>query len=191
MVFAGPGDFEGIALKGNTAYVVRADGVLYEFDMTSNKKSEHNIGSALMQNIESLAYDAKNNRLLLTGKDEDPALPGYKGIYAFDLSGNSLVKDPVFKIELKEEPSSGKKGKNKALKPSALGVQPISNDIYILDGPKARLLWLDNRGNLKNSYELGNQFAQPEGISFSPQGDLYISNEGKKEAANIIALDIR
>lgn len=37
--FAGPGDYEGLALYGNTAYVVRADGNLYEINLKSEKSS--------------------------------------------------------------------------------------------------------------------------------------------------------
>jgi uncharacterized protein YjiK len=37
--FAGPGDYEGITVNGNTAYIVRADGRLYKVDMNAGKSS--------------------------------------------------------------------------------------------------------------------------------------------------------
>lgn len=191
IAFGGAGDYEGIAIKGNTAYVIRADGLLFEVDMQTRRTREHNIGSTLMQNIESLGYDSKNNRLLLAGKDEDPSQASYKGIYAFDLTSNTLLKDAVVQLKLTAQASTGKKGKKgNGIQPSALAVHPLTNEIYMLDGPKARLLIVDDSGKIKSTYELGNNFAQPEGISFSAAGKLYISNEGKKNEANIMAVEI-
>jgi len=192
ITFTGPGDFEGIAIKGNTAYVIRADGMLFEVDMDTKKTKEHKIASTTVQNIEGLCYDSKNNRLLLAGKDEDPALPGYKGIYAFSISKNIFLTEPIFKIALENEKLTNRKTKkNRSLTPSAIGIHPLTNDLFIIDGPKARLLILDNAGNIKSPYELGQRFAKPEGITFTSQGDIYISNEGKKNAANIIQVEIR
>jgi uncharacterized protein YjiK len=37
--FSTAGDYEDITLKGNTAYIVRADGTLYEVDINSTKNS--------------------------------------------------------------------------------------------------------------------------------------------------------
>ena len=191
IIFTGPGDFEGIAVKGNTAYVVRSDGKLFEVDMLTKKTKEYDIGSAIIQNIEGLCYDAKNNRLLFAGKNQDLALPGYKGIYAFDITGTRFINEPVFKIKLEdlEQANQGSK-KHRLLMPSAIGIHPLTNDLFIIDGPKARLLILDSKGNIKSPYELGTGFAQPEGITFTPQGDIFISNEGKRNAANIIQVEI-
>jgi hypothetical protein len=53
------------------------------------------------------------------------------------------------------------------------------------------LLILDKAGSIKELYQLDqNEFSQPEGISFSPTGDLFISNEGKKEPGNIMRVKI-
>mgnify|MGYP003577667834 CR=1 FL=1 len=57
--FAGSGDYEGIALKGNTAYVLRADGVLYEVNMDGAQASlkEHKTVLTVEHNVEGLTYD--------------------------------------------------------------------------------------------------------------------------------------
>jgi len=189
--FAGIGDYEGMALEGNTAYIVRSDGVLFEVDMAKEKSKEFKTYLTTKNNIEGLCLDKKNNRLLLAGKDEDSRYPGYKCIYAFDLSQKILLPEPVIKIDLNNELLQKTKGKkNNGFKPSDIGINPATNDIYLTDGANARLMIIDASGQIKKVFELGKDFAQPEGITFSPKGDIFISNEGKRIPGNIIALEI-
>lgn len=193
--FAAPGDFEDVAAIGNTAWIVRADGRLYEVNLSSEKPAakEYTTSLTVEHNVEGLAYDEANNRLLLAIKDDEPNDASYKGIYAFELATKSFVNDPVFKIELDHEVFSGsEKGKKgKQFKPSAIGVHPITKEIYVTDGPKARLLIMDSNGNIKDLVQLGKRFEQPEGISFNPQGDLFISNEGNKQPGNILQVTLK
>jgi uncharacterized protein YjiK len=189
--FAAPGDFEDIALIGNTAWIVRADGRLFEADVTGNKQArEYETPLTVEQNIEGLSYDKKNNRLLLSVKDGE-AKNGYKGIYAFDLSKKTLAAEPVIRINVNHDLlSSGSAKKAKEIRPSAIGIQPTTGDLYVTDGPQRRLIVMDAAGNVKNSLSLGKAFQQPEGIAFSPQGELFISNEGTKEPGNIMQVSV-
>jgi uncharacterized protein YjiK len=192
--FAGAGDFEGITVKGNFAYAVRADGKIYEVDMNVGKNSAQEFSTSLTleHNVEGLCYDQKNNRLLLAIKDEEPGNPGYKGIYAFDLSKKSFVQEPVFKISMQDDVIATSKGKkDKPVMPSAIAINPLTSEIFITDGPKSNLLILDPSGKTKKLVQLGQDFAQPEGITFSPQGDIFISNEGNKQAGNILKVELK
>lgn len=192
--FAAAGDFEDITLVGETAWVVRADGKLFEVDVKSGKAAQHNTLLTVEHNVEGLAYDKASNRLLLAIKDEEPGGADYKGIYGFDLATKKLAKDPVYKIDLAHDlfaEGKGKKGKKgKAVKPSAIGIHPSTGEIYVTDGPKSRLLIMDSKGEIKNLVELGKAFEQPEGLAFGPQGELYISNEGNKQPGNILAVTL-
>lgn len=191
--FTGVGDFEDLVLIGTTAYIVRSDGKLFEVDINQGKSSvkEYSTPLTAKHNVEGLCFDKKNNRLLMAIKDEEPGKPGYKGIYAFDLEQKKFVKEPAYKIDLGHDvlSSSGNK-KQKGIKPSAIGIHPVSGDIYITDGPKSGLLVMDETGNPKMLYKLGKEFEQPEGIAFSPGGEIFISNEGTKQPANIIRIEI-
>ncbi|RYY43977.1 MAG: hypothetical protein EOO06_18900, partial [Chitinophagaceae bacterium] len=190
--FTGAGDFEGITLKGDKAYVVRSDGVIFEVDMRTGKAAEYKTFLTAANNIESLVYQASGNRLLTAAKEPDTDDPGYKNIYAFDLATKTLLKEPVMRINIDDSEfhQSGKSGKKKKyFMPSAIAVHPVQNDIYILDGPRSRMLVAGPDGQVKKLYELGNQFYKPEGISFSPAGDLFISNEGKKIPGNILQVE--
>lgn len=190
--FSGVGDFEGIGLNGSTAYIVRSDAVIYEVDMNTGKSAEYKTFLSVKNDVESLCYDAKNNRLLIAGKAPDAAFAGFKCIYAFDLSTKTLLKEPVFKINLDNELMSyGKSKKNKRFSAAAISIHPVTNDMYLTDGTTSKLLVTDGAGNIKKLYELGRYFAQPEGLTFSPQGTLYISNEGRKIAGNIMEVQIK
>ena len=191
--FAGPGDYEGITLNGTLAYVLRADGRIYEMNMNSDQSSvkEYKTHLTADHNVEGLCFDKKNDRLLLAIKDDEPGKKDYKGIYAFDLKSKKMPTNPVFKIELNNSLLAEKEGKkSKSIKPSEIGIHPLTNDIYIVDGPNAKLVLMDASGNLKELFQLGKDFSQPEGITFSPQGDIFISNEGTSQPGNIIQVKL-
>jgi uncharacterized protein YjiK len=192
IAFGAPGDYEDIALVGEKAWVVRADGKLFEVDMASGKATAHNTPLTENHNVEGLAYDKANNRLLLAIKDEEPGGADYKGIYGFDLAGKKLAKEPVYRIDVTHEAFASDKGKkkSKSVKPSAIGIHPSTGEIYVTDGPKSRLLIMDKSGAIKEVLQLGKSFEQPEGITFSPGGELYISNEGNKQPGNILAVTL-
>ena len=189
--FASPGDYEDIALVGRTAWVVRADGKLFEVDLNSGKATQHSTPLTQEHNVEGLAYDKANSRLLLAIKDDEPNGADSKGIYGFDLATKKLANSPVYKIDLAHEQfATGKGKKGKGIKPAALGIHPATGEIYVTDGPKSRLLIMDSKGAIKELLPLGKAFEQPEGLTFSPEGDLYISNEGNKQAGNILSVTL-
>ncbi|HYH16158.1 MAG TPA: hypothetical protein VD794_13105, partial [Flavisolibacter sp.] len=101
--FGEAGDYEGIAVAGNTAYVMRADGKLFEAtNFLEGKPSVKQYATPLTakQDVEGLAYDKKNNRLLIAIKGNEPNTKDYKGIYAFDLKAKQMAADPVYKVDL-------------------------------------------------------------------------------------------
>ena len=72
------------------------------------------------------------------------------------------------------------------MQPSAIAIHPKTGDLYITDGAKPKLLIMDQQGAIKTVKILNSkEFNQPEGISFSPEGGLFISNEGSKQPGNI------
>ena len=194
--FSGAGDYEGVTLAGNTAYVLRADGKIYEVENINAAKpavKEYTTHLTVKQDVEGLTYDKNNNRLLAAIKGDDPSGQSYKGIYAFDLKTKKMAQEPVYKIDLDHQVFAGTKGKkkNKILEPSEIAVHPTSGEIYISDAD-GKLLVMDNNGSIKNLYKMTDDaFTQAEGLSFSPDGKLYISNEGKKDAGNILEVQLK
>lgn len=194
--FGDNGDYEGIALKGKTAYVVSSEGRLYEIDnidKATPKVKEYNTPLTEKHNVEGLCLDQKHNRLLLAIKDAESGNKDYKGIYAFDLAEKKMTEAPVFKINLKDPVFKNVNAKKSdgVMKPSEISINPVSDNIYLTEGTRPKLLIMDQKGNLITFYQLDEAtFAQPEGMAFSPEGDLYISNEGNKGSGNILEVRI-
>ncbi len=201
--FAGPGDYEGLALAGESIWILRSDGNLFEINSLNTDKpaiKEYDTPLSAKENAEGLCFDSKNNRLLIALKEGGLLGNDSKGIYGFDLSSKKMADDPVYTIDLKNKifaelhsfkKNKKKKEKNEALMPSAIAIHPVTGDIYITDGRNPKLLIMDHTNAIKALHPLDkNRFAQPEGITFSNSGELYISNEGVKGAGNILKLEI-
>ncbi|HET7898550.1 MAG TPA: hypothetical protein VFL47_12780, partial [Flavisolibacter sp.] len=65
--------------------------------------------------------------------------------------------------------------------PSAVAVHPVSGDIYVLSTRKTKGLAQYSRdGKILGFQEIDKDLMpQPEGLCFSPNGEMYISTEGK------------
>ena len=101
--FADPGDYEGISIANEDAYVLRSDGAIFEVAGFKNENptvKSYKPSLPATINMEGMAYDDQNNRLLLAPKGYDPKLKGHKAIYAFSLDTKKLETDPIIKIPL-------------------------------------------------------------------------------------------
>lgn len=194
--FADDGDYEGLAIDNEDAYVLRSDGVLFEVDDYENEDPDvkkYETSLTAHQNTEGLCLDKANNRLLIAIKDEEKDDEKYKGIYAFNLTSKKLVKNPVYKINL-EDPIFDRLDVNQLIKkmsPSDLAIHPGTGDFYVVDGRRPKLLILSPSGEPKELYLLDHDdFHQPEGIGFDANGNLYISNEGHGNPPDILKVKL-
>lgn len=193
IAFAGKGDYEGVAVAGKTIYVLQANGTIFEIRNYAAKSSVKLYETHLKkkQDSESLTYDRKNNRLLVAIKTVESDNADYKGIYAFDLKSKTMDTKPVYHIDLKNEVFKNEKSKDKAIQPSDIEVHPLTDEIYIIEGTKPKLLILNSNGTVKSLFKLKrSDFSQPEGLSFSPEGLMYIANEGKDNPGNIVQVEL-
>jgi|25_taG_2_1085351.scaffolds.fasta_scaffold03031_5 uncharacterized protein YjiK len=194
--FGNGGDYEGIAVIKDDAYVLRSDGVLFEVKDFTGKNpqvqkhvTEANNFSKI--NLEGLCADPENNRLLLAvkeGKDFDEQ----KGVYVFDLHKKDSDKDPLFMLRLSDPVFKTLKTKLKEkFSPGEIGVHPNTGEYYILDGTRPKLLITEKDGTPKELFMFKpRDFGNPEGLTFSPDGDLYISNEAEDAPANILQISL-
>ena len=184
--FAQPGDYEGIAVNSGDAYVLRSDGTILEIIDFRDDKREVNMYETSFtsdSNMESLEWDAGTNSLLLAPKDHDMNSDFSKGIYSFSLASKKLQDRPVHTIDMTDKVLKRYRNNDiyKTFRPSDLAIHPKTKDIFILEGVKPKLLVLDPNGKAKEVQFFDKKaFPQPEGITFSPDGALYIATEAKK-----------
>ena len=192
--FGSGGDYEGIAVIGKDIYVLRSDGIIIEisnFAGTNQQVKKHATGISKISgiNLEGLCADPKNNRLLVAVKERKRA-PGHKEIYSLDLNRKFSEQEIAFKIDFSDPIFQNVNGKKKFM-PGEIGLHPETGEFYILDGTEPKLLIAGQNGNLKELFWLKlEEFGNPEGLSFSPEGDLYISNEAENGPANILKVTL-
>ncbi len=209
--FAGSGDYEDLVKVGSDMYVITSEGTLSQI---KNFESTNPVLTAIVtpfskkNDIEGLAYDAKNDRLLIApkehGLDQNKTT---KEIYGFDLKTMKFQAKPAYSIRLNEieaqfhgdalEESSkkflkaiGNQNMNKIFRSSAITVKESTGEIFVLSSLNGLIIILNSQGVLNKIIQFsGVEYKQPEGIAFAPNGKLYISNEGGKSGiGNIIEL---
>ncbi len=198
--FGPEGDYEGLVHHDADFYIVRSDGQLTHADAKGKVIKVYDLPLSESDNIESLALDIKNNRLLLGQKDGEKGRQ-LKKIFAFDLKTKSLSKAPALQIDYEQiiascgsgatEKGKGKKSKKgDDVRPSEMIIDPKNGDILIADGPSSRIFVVDNNGKFKHILTLDKKrFPQAEGLAFDPNGELYVSSEGTKNPAIIAHIE--
>jgi uncharacterized protein YjiK len=198
VTFAKSGDYEGIVILKDEAWVLRSDGDLYHVsEINTNKPSITKIETMLKHkdDTEGLTYDAQENQLLI-GLKEPPELDGKRrndkrAIYTYDLERNFMSASPYMTLDMSElkrvyeNQVPGKKSnkfdpeKKQEFQPSDLAIHPITGHIYHIAAKGQLLVVSDRRGIIRFVRNLPDKiFKQPEGISFDPRGHMFIASEG-------------
>lgn len=199
------GDYEGVEVVDQDIYVVKSSGTLYHVEHPDSKRqvvTKYNQFLNGDNNVEGLALDTANNRLLLACKgeaDTDPAKGPARAIYAFDLDTKQLLRDPAYCIRQKDvldflgvSPLARKVGKlveffdpeenDFSFSPSGIAIHPQTGDLYILSAVGNVLMVLGADGAIRHLAKLDKDIhEQPEGICFDQAGTLYIANEAGNE----------
>jgi hypothetical protein len=189
--FGKGGDYEDLAVAGNSIFVLEAGGTLHEIAgyMDQSPKIREYDGTPPDLDSEGLWFSQDSNRLLIAvkeSKSKEKDLP--PSVYAFNLQTRRMAKDLVYELGT-DDPvfkESGGKDQGGRFKPSAIAVHPVTGEIYLLEGVKPRLLILDAAGNPRKLYRLPKDIKQPEGLAFSPDGQLYMCSEGTKKLPGTI-----
>ena len=201
--FAGEGDFEGITRAGNTIYVLRSEGILYEISDYKAKKPkvQYYVTGIPASESEGLCYDKKNKRLLISCKDgyRNDGTKNKQLLYSFDLTTKKLSAEPVFVLDIKELRKVVKDNRIKIpgidkdkiddlnFRPSDIALNPLTGKLFLLSASDYTLIVADMSGKIESIEPLRKEFfRQAEGITFSPTGDLFISNEGAGKKPTLV-----
>jgi uncharacterized protein YjiK len=175
------GDFEGIAVKRDTIYVVSSNGNIYEFPAAPNKGRTpfrlYKTPLSQKNDIEGLEYDPETDCLLLACKgDPGKGYGGKKAIYAFSLKTRELLNPPRFLIALDEV----KKHSEADFNPSGIALNPVSGTFFIISADGESIIEIDRNGKLLDQQEILKKVnSQPEGIAFAPDSSLILCNDGQ------------
>lgn len=210
--FGEDADYEGIDIVGETAFILKNNGQIFRVKNFENKDLKvKKLQTPLNEknNTEGLAFDALSNSLLISCKgspsiEKENLYEGYKAVYRFDLEKEKLNKTPHFLINLDSldgfidhnlftkfsiqfAKKLGFTESETNFKPSGIAIHPLSGQIYIISSAGKLLTIMSRSGEILAVKELDVIiFRQPEGICFSPTGDLFISNEGQGDKGYIL-----
>jgi uncharacterized protein YjiK len=203
--FGDDADYEDIAIVGKTAFILRNNGQIFRVKNFENKDLKvKKVQTPLKEknDTEGMAFDALSNSLFISCKaspsiEQENLYEGYKAVYKFDLGAEKLIKTPHFLIDLEILDSYidhnaftkfsiqfakrlGFIESETNFQPSGIAIHPLSGQIYIISSVGKLLIIMSSSGKVLDVQELdATLFRQPEGICFSPTGDLFISNEGQ------------
>lgn len=198
-LFGEKGDYEGVEMINDTAYVLKSNGDIFYFPLQDKgigevKKIKTDLSNR--NDTEGLGFYYETEEVLIACKEN----PGTKkvdikksrSIYKVDLAEKKFKKKPKYIIDgksynkmLEKKDLSSKK--HLPFKPSGVAVHPKSNFVFIIGSVGKMMIILNSHGEIENLVPLDPKiFMQPEGICFSPNGDLYISSEGRGKKGYIL-----
>jgi len=179
------GDFEGIAIKKDTLYMVESNGNIFAFrEGENNSRVKFQMYRTPLNHgndVEGLEYDPETDCLLLVCKGE-PSLgkkkhQGYKALYAFSLKTYTLFEKPRFLIPLDAVAKNARRGQ---FNPSGIARHPKSGTFFIITADGESIIELSKDGQVLAQQEISKKAnSQPEGIAFAPDLSMILCNDGQ------------
>lgn len=194
--FGKGGDYEELVYTGKDWLVLKSNGTIYQvsylFSDTTESTAYH-FPVRGKRDMEAAYYDIQRNQLMVICKscEEDKKTP-FTSVYAFRLDSMAYLQDTAFRIRSEDIPGLAE-SPSRYFRPSGAAVHPIEKRVYIVASINELLVITDLQGNVQEAHRLPRKhFSQPEGITFAPNGDMYISNEGDDEyTADILKFKYR
>jgi hypothetical protein len=152
-----------------------------------------------------------NDRLLIackgkTGKGDENK--DKRSIYSFDLATKTLSAKSAFtfdvnallkfalknKIKLKTRKIKKDPVPEPVLKfrTSAICIHPVTKKLFLISSEDHLLFIFDINGRIEHVEKLNHKmFIQPEGLTFTNNGDMLISNEGRDKSPTILRFNYK
>jgi len=178
-------DFEGIATKGDTVFLVTSNGTIFRFRQAADGSHvrfsvmKTPLGSA--NDVEGLEYDPGTDCLLLACKgragltrEEQKRWKDFRAVYAYSLKEGKLQREPRFLIPL------GVLGGR--FNPSGIARHPLAGTFFVLAAEGSRLVELAPSGEILGVQEIrAKENPNPEGITFLGNGTLVLVNDAETD----------
>jgi len=185
--FAKKGDFEELDFDGTFWYAVTSTGEIHRVANAFTDSFSTSVFPFTEKGVEfeTIAYDRARNKLFILTKVAGGLMEGKIPAYTLDTTTRSFSYDPAYSPDTASIARlSGKK--KTTFRPTSAAFHPRTGELFIIS-VNDRLLVIMKDGEVKQVYKLAKAtFRQPEGICFSANGDLYISNEAQDATGNIL-----
>ena len=172
-------DFEDIVFLDSTFYVMVSNGDIDKITFENGKiavaKVDFPNASKKVNEFESMYYSQDNNKMIMICKQCEDDKKSTLSSYYFSDSAHQFVPYETMQTEPVFQRIGSKKEK---IKPSAAAVNPLTKELYVLCSVN-KIIFIENaQGKVKEVIKLDPKiYKQPEGMAFTPDGDLIISNE--------------
>jgi uncharacterized protein YjiK len=180
-------DYEDLVLVDSTFYVLNSNGniVVVSFSGNALNSKQYEFPEKAKQEFEALYYDKKMEKLVLICKDCDEEIKTTSTAYTFD--PKLFQYAGAYTIDAARAIAAAG-NKSTRLKLSAAAINPVTGDLYMITSVNRALLIANRNGVIKETYPLDPaMFQHPEGITFTPEGNMFISNEADDpKPANIL-----
>ncbi len=174
-------DFEDVYYRDSIFYVLESNGNIHTLKFSPKGDTIYTRKNVFpadkkKNEFESLYYDNDRKHLIIICKECEGDKKNSVTAWGYD-PDNGNYTPSVFTISV--DLIAKKLGDHKMkFKPSAATVNPVTGDVWILSAVNQLIVVTDKNGVFKNAFTLNPViFTQPEGICFTPWGDLIISNE--------------
>lgn len=191
--FAKNADIEDISWVNDRAWVLQSNGTLYEVTSPFTKESaskKYTFPIKKKRDLEALVVSEDGAYIYTFCKTcEWDKKTRETSVYRFDLGTKAYEEVALMTLKASDIKTILKlKGKTSLkMEPAAVALHPIENKYYILSSTGKWLLITDTSFNAKEIYELDPKiFKQPEGITFDPKGNMYVSNEARGGKPNLL-----
>jgi uncharacterized protein YjiK len=179
------GDYEGIEVVEDEIFIMKSNGKIKGFKIGSGEERKIDCTYKNVKEYEGLAYNPISKSLLLVTKEQEKDKNDKKTIFSYSLEKRVFSKS----ITIINDMTIGSDGK-KTFAPSGISIHPLTGELYIISSHGKKLLILSPTGEKMALFDLDEKnFIQPEGICFTPNGDLYISSEGRTGEGYILKFD--
>jgi uncharacterized protein YjiK len=176
-------DIEDVVKTDSALFLLASRGVIYKVSLhqkDTSGVSAFTFPSKDKNEFETLYYDPSANSLVMLCKEcGGDKGKGIRSAYRFDLATERFDPEAFYTISTDDVKKVAGDEQAK-FDPSAAAINPIDHRLYILSSAGNLLAIADTHGKIGEVFELDpRNFPQAEGIAFAPNGDMYISNEGK------------
>jgi uncharacterized protein YjiK len=181
--FANEGDFEDLAMVDKVFYVLKSNGniIAFTFDDHNQILKQQQDFPVSGNEFEILYYDRHQFKLVLLCKDCETDKKKALTAFYFNLLNKHFDDSSSINVTSIANMIGEKKIR---FKPSAAAINPVTDELFIISSVNKLLVIADRKGNPKQTFPIDAAlFKQPEGITFTPEGDMIISNESADRGA--------